>query len=320
MMKKSLLKLLSVTALAAAVSACTTTPTKVTAEGTTDNPVWPRWDSVTFDKNRGTFPNLASLKEIKAGMTKDQLYHLLGRPHYDEVWRPREWNYLFHFHTPGVGTDDVTTCQFKVLFDKDKFTRTFYWNPVDPVDAACPPAQIEPQPQIIIKEVPVPTPVPAPTPVVPVPAPAPVTPAPAPAPVPKIQRYTLNADALFVFDKHTLGDMLPKGRRDLDDLAARLHTFDELNAVIVTGHTDRLGTDAYNVTLSQNRAKTVVNYLISRGIPAQIIRSYGAGETEQIKQCSDSLPRQQLIDCLQPNRRVTVDVDGSGILFQTPAK
>lgn len=303
-MKNSLLKLLSVSALAAAVSACAT-PSQVTAEGTTDNPVWPRWDSVTFDNNRGTFPNLTDLKEVKAGMTKDQLYQLLGRPHYDEVWRPREWNYLFHFHTPGVGTDDVTTCQFKVLFDKNKFTRSFYWNPVDPIDGACPPALEAPTiiKEVIIKEVP--------APVVPV-QPAPVQPV-QPA-APKLQRYTLNADALFVFDKHSLHEMLPQGRRDLEELAARLKTFDELNAVIVTGHTDRLGSDAYNIRLSRNRADTVVNYLVSQGIPANIIRSYGVGESEQIKQCSDSLPRPQLIDCLQPNRRVTVDVDGSGIL------
>lgn len=296
---KTLYKALAVSALAAAMTACATSPSKVTAEGTTDNPVWPRWDSVTFDKNRGTFPNLASLKEVKAGMTKDQLYQLLGRPHYDEVWRPREWNYLFHFHTPGVGTDDVTTCQFKVLFDKDKFTRTFYWNPVDPVDGACPPAQ--PEAPVVVKEI-----------IREVPAPvAPVQPAPA---APQLQRYTLNADALFAFDKHTLTDMLPGGRRDLDELAARLKTFDQLNAVIVTGHTDPLGTDAYNQRLSQNRAKTVVNYLVSQGIPANLIRSYGAGETEQIKACDMKLPRPQLIECLQPNRRVTVDVDGSGIL------
>lgn len=295
-MKNILFKALTVSALAAAVTACATTPTKVTKEGTTENPVWPRWDSVTFDKNRGTFPNLASLKEVKAGMTKDQLYHLLGRPHYDEVWRPREWNYLFHFHTPGVGTDGVTTCQFKVLFDKDKFTRSFFWNPVDPVDAVCPPPVQEAAPQVIIKEVAVP-------------APAPVAPA-----APQLQRYTLNADALFRFDKHTVGDMLPQGRQDLDELAARLRTFDQLNAVIVTGHTDFLGSDAYNQRLSQNRARTVTNYLVERGVPANIIRSVGAGETDPVKQCDTKLPRNQLIDCLQPNRRVTVDVDGSGVL------
>lgn len=279
-------KTLFASALALAMTACATSPTKVTAEGTTDNPVWPKWDSVTFDNKRGTFPDLTSLREVKPGMTKDQIYQLLGRPHYAEVWRPREWNYLFHFHTPGVGTNDVTTCQFKLLFDQDKFTRSQYWNPVDPIDGACPPMLEEPTASV-------------------------QPPAPLDA---KLQRYTLNADALFAFDKYTQNDMLPGGRRDLDELAARLKTFDELNSVIITGHTDYLGSDAYNLTLSQNRAKTVVDYLTARGIPAQIIRAYGAGETTPVKQCNANQPRAQLIECLQPNRRVTVDVDGSGIL------
>lgn len=280
-------KLAAVATLAAAVSACST-PTSVTKEGTTDNPVWPKWDSVTFDKDRGTFPNLASLKEVKAGLTKDQLYYLLGRPHYDEVWRPREWNYLFHFHTPGVGTDGVTTCQFKVLFDSNKIARSFYWNPVDPIDGACPPVLTKPaEPPVIVG--------------------------------PKahgVQRYTLSADALFAFDKYRLEDMNAKGRAELDELAEKLKTFDQLNGVLVVGHTDYLGTDEYNLTLSRNRADTVSRYLIQRGVPAGILRSYGAGEREPIKQCTDNGNRTELIKCLQPNRRVMVEVDGSGVLLK----
>lgn len=71
-------------------------------------PVWPKWDWVTLNNTKGTFPDLQSLSQVRTGMTKDQLYYLLGRPHYNDGWRPVEWNYLFHFHTPGQGTDDVT--------------------------------------------------------------------------------------------------------------------------------------------------------------------------------------------------------------------
>ena len=53
---------------------------------------WPRPYSVTFNKNRGTFPDLGSLKQIRQGNTKDQLYYLIGRPHYDEGFRVSEWN------------------------------------------------------------------------------------------------------------------------------------------------------------------------------------------------------------------------------------
>lgn len=115
--------------LAAGVLSACATKSNVKADGTTDNPVFPKPYSVTLDNNRGTFPTY--------------------------------WDYLFHFHTPGVGTDpentsgveDVTTCQYKVIFDKDKFARSFYWNPVFPKDAACPPPAPKAEPQVIIREI-----------------------------------------------------------------------------------------------------------------------------------------------------------------------
>ncbi|MDO5686243.1 MAG: outer membrane protein assembly factor BamE [Neisseria sp.] len=114
--------------------------TFVKPDGTTDEPVWPQWDKVRFDNGQGIFPNRDNLNQVTAGMSKDQLYYLLGRPHYDDAWRPVEWNYLFYFRTPGKGTNDVSTCQYKVLFDKDMIARNFYWNPIDPADGVCPPA------------------------------------------------------------------------------------------------------------------------------------------------------------------------------------
>ncbi|MBS1175142.1 MAG: bamE [Burkholderiaceae bacterium] len=100
-----------ITALAAVVMVLTSgcaSGTWVTEKGTTDQPVWPKWDAVTLNNEKGTFPNLQSLSQVREGMTKDQLYYLLGRPQYNDGWRPVEWNYLFHFHTPGQGTNDVT--------------------------------------------------------------------------------------------------------------------------------------------------------------------------------------------------------------------
>ena len=146
------------------LSACAT-KSKITADGTTDNPVFPKPYSLTFNKNRGTFPIQAELDKMRPGLTKDDVYKILGRPHYDEgLFGVREWDYLFHFYTPGVGTDpdntsgvpDITTCQYKVIYDKHKFARSFYWNPVYPADAVCPPK--EPQepkaePQVIIREI-----------------------------------------------------------------------------------------------------------------------------------------------------------------------
>lgn len=250
--------------------------THVTEKGTTEQPVWPKWDSVTFNNTKGTFPDLQSLSQVRAGMTKDQLYYLLGRPQYNDGWRPVEWNYLFHFHTPGQGTDDVTTCQYKVLFDKDTYARSFYWNPVDPVDGVCPPTAKKPEPTV--------------------------------------KRYTLGADAFFAFDRAGLSDLNPKGKYDLDNLATQLKQFDQLNSVKITGHTDYLGSDAYNLRLSEQRAQTVRQYFIAQGLPANKIYAVGMGESQAVKQCASTGNRSALIACLQPNRRVEVEVDGSGVI------
>lgn len=249
--------------------------THVTEKGTTEQPVWPKWDSVTFNNTKGTFPDLHSLSQVRTGMTKDQLYYLLGRPQYHDGWRPVEWNYLFHFNTPGQGTDDVTTCQYKVLFDKDMYARSFYWHAVDPENGVCPPTAKA---------------------------------------APAVKRYTLGVDALFAFDRGGLSDLNPKGKYDLDNLATQLKQFDQLNSVKITGHTDYLGSDAYNLRLSEQRAQTVRQYFIAQGLPANKIYAVGMGESQAVKQCASTGNRSALIACLQPNRRVEVEVDGSGVI------
>ena len=260
-----------------ALSACSSL-SKVKADGSTDQPIWPKWDRVTFNKTRGTFPDLGSLKQVRAGLTKDELYYLLGRPHYGEMWRPREWNYLFHFHTPGQGTNGVTTCQFKVLFDKNMFSNETYWRAVDPENATYPPQQSAPAEPMQQQH----------------------------------HRYTLSADVLFAFDRSSEQDLQLRGREELNELAAQLRSFEQLNSITVIGHTDYLGSDAYNQNLSQQRAETVRRYLVAQGLPADRIRAVGMGETQPVKQCDNHGGRSQLIACLQPNRRVEIQVDGYG--------
>lgn len=266
----------AVATIAIVLSACSSL-TRVSSSGTTDQPVWPKWDRVTLNKTRGTFPDLGSLNQVRAGLTKDDLYYLIGRPHYGEMWRPREWNYLFHFHTPGQGTNGVTTCQFKVLFDKNVFSNETYWHAVDPENATCPPLSQE-----------------------------------SAAPAQQQHRYTLSADVLFAFDRSGEYDLQPRGREELSELAAKLRNFEQLNSITVIGHTDYLGSDAYNQNLSQQRAETVRRYLAAQGLPADKIRAVGMGESQPVKQCDNHGGRNQLITCLQPNRRVEIQVDGYG--------
>lgn len=124
---------------ALALSACSS-GTKINADGSPNGDLsWPDISKITMDNGRGIFPNLENLSNIRAGMTRDQLYELLGRPHFTEGFRVREWNYLFYFNTPNHGTNGVTTCEYKILFDKNKYAQNFFWKAIDPENATCPP-------------------------------------------------------------------------------------------------------------------------------------------------------------------------------------
>ncbi|EQD11438.1 smpA / OmlA family protein [Neisseria meningitidis NM0552] len=70
--------------LAAGVLSACATKSNVKADGTTDNPVFPKPYSVTLDNKRGTFPTYDELDQMRPGLTKDDIYKILGRPHYDE--------------------------------------------------------------------------------------------------------------------------------------------------------------------------------------------------------------------------------------------
>ena len=133
-MKFSAIRNAAALAVSAALLAACGTGTVIRDDGTTDEAKWHEADKVILDKGKGTFPNLQGLAQVRSGMTKDQLYELLGRPQYSDGWRPREWNYLFHFSTK----DGVASCQYKILFDKEGYARSFHWNPAEPENGACP--------------------------------------------------------------------------------------------------------------------------------------------------------------------------------------
>jgi OOP family OmpA-OmpF porin len=86
----------------------------------------------------------------------------------------------------------------------------------------------------------------------------------------------------------------------------------KLEVVLVTGHTDRLGTEAYNQKLSQRRADAVRDYLVSKGVDRAKIETLGLGEKQPVVQC-DQKNMKQLIACLQPNRRVDVEAKGQSV-------
>lgn len=231
--------------------------------------VWPTPDKVTPMHKGGTFPNLANLRQMRAGLNKQQVADLIGYPHFSEgVWGVREWNYVFNFRKPD--SDEVTVCQYKVLFDDDKVARSFYWKP-----ESCA-ALIEEQKPVAKHKEEMP------------------------------QHFTLSADALFALGK---ADITPEGRSALANLASELRPhIGQVRSIHVTGYTDRLGSEASNQRLSERRAGAVADVLVQEGLPSKKIEVEGLGESNPVKACPDQ-SHAQLARCLAPNRRVEVRVD-----------
>ena len=145
------------------------------------------------------------------------------------------------------------------------------------------------------------TPPPAPEPVVEAPAPAPAPmPAPAPAPVPTSEKVSFAAEALFDFDKSIVKS---EGKAALDDLLNKLQGMNT-EVMVTVGHTDSVGSDAYNQKLSMRRAEAVKAYIVSKGVDASRVYTEGKGESQPIADNKTAAGRAK-------NRRVTVEVVGT---------
>jgi OOP family OmpA-OmpF porin len=121
-----------------------------------------------------------------------------------------------------------------------------------------------------------------------------------PRPRPVANKVTLAADVLFDFDKSVIK---PEGRARLDDLVSKIGGIN-LEVVIAIGHTDSIGSDAYNQKLSVRRAESVKAYLVSKGIPANRIYTEGKGEKQPVASNKTKEGRAK-------NRRVEIEVIGT---------
>ena len=191
--------------------------------------------------------------------------------------------------------------------------RTGFWTPAMAI------AECDPD---LVKKAVAPAPVVAPTaPVAPptvtppvAPPTAPVAPvAPVAPPAPTVQKITLASKALFDFDKAILK---PEGQAVLDrEIVSRIKEVQKLELVLVTGHTDRLGSQQYNQKLSERRAAAVAAYLAAKGVAKDKIETLGMGKTQPVPGVvCEQKNRKALIVCLQPHRRVEVEVKGEIVI------
>ncbi len=166
--------------------------------------------------------------------------------------------------------------------------RAGYWTPAMAI-AEC-------DPDLMPKPAAKPVPPPPPPPVKPA-----AKPKPAPAkPKPVAEKVTLAADVLFDFDKAVLKT---EGKNKLDDLASKVKAIN-LEVVIAIGHTDSIGSDAYNQKLSVRRAESVKAYLVSKGVEPNRIYTEGKGEKQPVASNKTK-------DGRQKNRRVEIEVIGT---------
>lgn len=218
----------------------------------------------------GDFVNVENLRQIGQGMSKNQVRSLLGNPHFSEGIAGVS-AWNYAFNFR-TGVDTHVTCQYQLNYGSD--SGRYQVESIHWNGPACLDA-LNAAPQV--------------------------------AAVPVV--HTLSADALFAFDRSGVQDILPNGREEVAALAAGMQDVEGLQVTVV-GHADRLGSDAYNQGLSERRALTVRELLVEEGIPAASITAYGRGSLLPVTICDAGLARQAQIECLRPDRRVEIQVDG----------
>jgi OmpA-OmpF porin, OOP family len=222
----------------------------------------------------GTYIDAEQLNQYQSGMNKDQLYALLGVPHFNEgLFGVRRWNYLLNVRTEADATPQ--RCQLRIDFDPHGVAQGEQWSP-----ASCS--------ALVARRTPAPS--------------APVAALPAPAIAPATTRISVEADALFAFGSAAL---TAQGQQRLQQVVRELRNAHAVDGLAVVGHADRIGSAGSNLALSQRRAAAVRDYLVALGLPRAAIRAEGRGSAEPKVACAGD-GGDALVACLAPNRRVDI--------------
>ncbi|EJI4859043.1 outer membrane protein assembly factor BamE [Salmonella enterica] len=254
----------------ASLSGCHQNPSHPERDGSIKEVVWPAPEKAKLGTGQGVFPTPESISLLNKGMTKDQVYLLIGRPHFDEgIYSVREWDYLLHFRTPASGTNGVTTCQLKIIYNSDKLASGIYWRSVDPKNSLCPPIFW------LQKE---------------------------------NSRYTLSTDILFGLNQYQLDKSNHDALKNIDKIISDIREKGGYESISVYGYTDWQGDRSYNMKLSALRAESVANYFIANGFPKYKVFLKGMGESIPETSCP-GLRHEKLTMCLMPDRKVVIVVN-----------
>lgn len=266
MFRRAVLTLLSLSLL----SGCGNL-SKVSDDGRSEKPVWPPIEKSTFNHNGsqfGSWPNWDNVYMIKKGMNKDQIYNLIGRPHFSEgIAGVREWDYVFNFEN----NSGHHICQFKVLFDKNMNVGSVYWLP----DNCKLPPHSAPAHSVAKDEF-------------------------------DHGRLEIKADVLFPFDSSAIGS---EGIEIISTIVKKLANNGKKHSkIVINGYADNIGSDNYNMRLSERRANAVKDILIRNGVPDKDITTVAKGSSEPIVFCAQK-DKQERRKCLSPNRRIVLTIN-----------
>ncbi|MHC8319057.1 type VI secretion system membrane subunit TssM [Pseudomonas sp. LB3P31] len=123
-----------------------------------------------------------------------------------------------------------------------------------------------------------------------------------------IETITLESDTLFAFGRADFQSLKTAGQSQLSAIASKLLNTPDIGKIIIAGHADQLGDPQGNLQVSKQRAQTIKTYLVGKGVPGELVEAVGEGSTKPLVKCNMQQPRAQLIECLEPNRRVEIEV------------
>lgn len=121
-------------------------------------------------------------------------------------------------------------------------------------------------------------------------------------------KMVLAGDTLFKSGKSGIKDLSKEGKKRLDEVATKIQALGEIEQIKIVGHADATGKASANRKLSERRARSVKSYLVAKGVKPSVIITSGVGDTQPVVQCDMKLPKKELIQCLEPNRRVEIEV------------